>query len=168
MTMNKMIFALVVGCALTIGLGSPAFSNGIVGTVIGANGAPLQGAQVTVSTSTNQVAAAATTNQQGLYQIGGLSAGLYYITLDPKATNLTGQTVVTNVNGNGLTVNWATSPGRQAIATAQPGIRQPSVTNANSAALSAQNDDRDRCDGRSEERERNDRDDRCPKKSDRH
>jgi hypothetical protein len=167
MKMNKMFFALIAACALTLGLGSPAFSNDIVGTVIGANGAPLPGAQVTVSTPTNQVAGAATTNQQGLYQIGGLSAGLYYITLDPKATNLTGQTVVTNVNSNGLTVNWATSPGRQAIATAQPGIQQPSVASANSVGVSGESEDkRHHCDEGKDDHDEDDRD--CPKKSDKH
>ena len=122
--MNKLLLVLAAGCALAIGFSLPAFSGDIVGTVMDANGNPLQGVQVIVKAQDSQMTGAAITNQTGQYEIGGLNSGRYYITLDPKGTNLTGQTVESNLNDNGLTVNWAASPGRQAIATAQPGIQQ--------------------------------------------
>ena len=138
--MNKLLPALVASFAFALGLGSSAFSNDIVGTVMDGNGKPLRGAQVVVKAQDSQMTAAAITNQQGQYEIEGLSSGVYLITLDPKGTNLTGQTVVSNLNDNGLTVNWAASPGRQAIATAQPGIQQPSAASAQSAAASSSDD----------------------------
>jgi hypothetical protein len=79
---------------------------------------------------------AAITDQQGQYEIQGLTSGEYYVTLDPKASNIPGQTVVTNLNDNGLTVNWAASPGRQPIATAQPGIHQAWASNLSASAAS--------------------------------
>jgi hypothetical protein len=164
--MNKLLLALVAGCALTMTFGSPAFSNDIVGTVMDANGNPLQGLQIIVKAQNGQtMAGSAITNPQGQYQIGGLNSGLYNITLDPKGTNLTGQTVVSNLNGNGLTVNWAAAPGRQAIATAQPGIQQPSASSVNSVGFSSEREreHEHRCDGDHDEDDKG-----CRKKSEKH
>jgi len=138
--MNKLLLALTAGCALAISFSLPAFSGDIIGSVVDANGKPLQGAQVIVKAQNSQMTGAAITNQEGQYEIEGLNSGLYYITLDPKGTNLTGQTVVSNLNDNGLTVNWAASPGRQAIAIAQPGIQQPSAASVESAVASNSDD----------------------------
>lgn len=123
--MNRLLVALIASFALAVGPGSPAFSSDIVGTVMDGNGKPVQGVQIVVKAQNSQTTAAAITNQQGQYEIRGLSSGVYFITLDPKGTNLTGQTVESNLNGSGLTVNWAASPGRQAVAAAQPGLQQP-------------------------------------------
>jgi len=138
--MNKLLLALAAGCALAISFSLPAFSGDIIGSVVDANGNPLQGARVIVKAQNSQMTGAAITNQEGQYEIEGLNSGLYYITLDPKGTNLTGQTVVSNLNDNGLTVNWAASPGRQAIAIAQPGIQQPSAASVESAVASNSDD----------------------------
>ncbi|MGA8568391.1 MAG: carboxypeptidase-like regulatory domain-containing protein [Candidatus Binataceae bacterium] len=146
--MNKLLPALVASFAFALGLGSSAFSNDIVGTVMDGNGKPLRGAEVVVKAQDSQMTAAAITNQQGQYEIEGLSSGVYFITLDPKGTNLTGQTVVSNLNDNGLTVNWAASPGRQAIAMAQPGI-QASSAGSQSPVVADSDKDGDKGDGNS-------------------
>jgi Carboxypeptidase regulatory-like domain len=125
--MNKLLLTLIGGCTLAMSFSLPAYCGDIVGTVVDSNGNPLQGLQVIVKAQNSQMTGAAITNQTGQYQIEGLNSGLYYITLDPKGTSLAGQTVVTNLNDNGLTVNWATAPGRPAIASAQPGVQQSSA-----------------------------------------
>ena len=141
--MSKYLLAFIAGLTLTLGSGSPALPSDIVGTVVGANGSPLQGAQVIVKAQNGKMMAAAITNQQGQYEIQGLNSGEYYVTLDPRASNIPGQTVVTNLNDNGLTVNWAASPGRQPIATAQPGVHQAWASSSDLSASSNSNDDND-------------------------
>jgi hypothetical protein len=138
--MNKLLLVLSAGCALAMSFSLPAFSGDIIGSVVDANGNPLQGVQVIVRAQNSPMTGAAITNQTGQYEIAGLNPGRYYITLDAKGTNLTGQTVVSNLNDNGLTVNWAASPGRQAIATAQAGIQQPSAASVQSSAASTSDD----------------------------
>jgi hypothetical protein len=138
--MKKLLLTFAAGCALAISFSPPAFSGDIIGSVVDANGNPLQGVQVIVKAQNSSMTGAAITNQTGQYEIEGLNSGLYYITLDPKGTNLTGQSVVSNLNDNGLTVNWAASPGRQAIATAQPGIQQPSAASVQSSVASTSDD----------------------------
>ena len=138
--MKKLLLALAAGCALAISLSVPAFSGDIIGTVVDANGNPLKGAQVIVKAQNSQMTGAAITNQTGQYEIEGLNSGVYYITLDPRGSNLTAQTVVSNLSDNGLTVDWAASPGRQAIATAQPGIQQPSAASVQSSVASTSDD----------------------------
>ncbi len=131
--MNKLLLVLAAGCVLAMCFSVPVFSGEIIGSVVDANGNPLPGVQVVVKAQNSPMTGAAITNraaitnQTGQYEIAGLNPGLYYITLDPKGTNLTGQTVVSNLNDNGLTVNWAAAPGRQAIAMAQPGIQRSSA-----------------------------------------
>jgi len=141
--MGKCALAFIAGLTLTLGFSSPALPSDIVGTVVGANGSPLQGAQVIVKAQNSTTTGAAITNQQGQYEIQGLSSGVYLITLDPKASNIPGQTVVSNLNDDGLTVNWAASPGRQPIATAQPGIHQAWPSSSGLPASRTSNDDND-------------------------
>jgi hypothetical protein len=145
--MSKRALAFIAGLTLTLGFSSPALPSDIVGTVVGANGSPLQGAQVIVKAQNSTTTGAAITNQQGQYEIQGLSSGVYLITLDPKASNIPGQTVVSNLNDDGLTVNWAASPGRQPIATAQPGIHQALASPTDMSAASTYNNGNDNSQG---------------------
>jgi hypothetical protein len=57
---------------------------------------------------------------RSLRKMTGLNSGLYNITLDSHEKNLKGQTVVTNVNGDGLTVNWAASSGARRLLQRNP------------------------------------------------
>ena len=127
--MKRVILALIGLGALALGVSS-ALAQEIVGTVVDSNGHAVQGVKVIAQGQGSTVTQSAVTNAQGQYALTSLTAGVYSITLDPGSTNLKGQSVETNLDGRGLTVNWATSPTRDPIALAQPGTTGTSVSSA--------------------------------------
>jgi hypothetical protein len=121
--MKKTLMALVAGCALVVGACSAALCAEIVGTVLDANGNAMPGVKVSTSTQGGQPIGSAVTDGQGDYAINDISSGLYYVTLEPPAgSDVHGQSVATYVGSMGLTVNWAVAPGREAVASAMPGV----------------------------------------------
>jgi hypothetical protein len=121
--MKKTLIAVVAGCALVAGASSPALCAEIVGTVLDANGNAVSGVKISTSTQDGQRVGSAVTDAQGDYAINDISSGLYYVTLDPPASSAVhGQSVATYVGGMGLTVNWGLAPGREAVASAMPGV----------------------------------------------
>jgi len=138
--MKTLVKAFIVSF-FVLGFASQGLCEDIVGTVVDPGGTPLAGAKLTVKTEGGQEVGAATTNQDGQYQISALSDGLYYLTLNPGVVNLGGQTVVTNVGSQGLTVNWGTLFGQPAVATAQKGnnllVHPNVITTANSWCMQA-------------------------------
>jgi Carboxypeptidase regulatory-like domain len=121
--MKKSLMALIAGCAFAAATCAPALCANIVGTVLNANGNAVPGATVSATTPNGQNVGSAVTNGQGAYSIDGVTSGLYYIMLTPPAgSNLVGQNAASYVGDTGLTVNWSVAPGRQALASAMPGI----------------------------------------------
>jgi Carboxypeptidase regulatory-like domain len=67
--MNKLLLTFAAGCALAISFSLPAFSGDIIGSVVDANGNPLQGVQVIVKAQNSSMTGAAITNQTGQYEM---------------------------------------------------------------------------------------------------
>lgn len=110
-----------------LGLSPAAFSQQtaqIVGTVLDAQGNPVEGAEVVVQDpKTGNTLARATTNAKGEYKIYGLAPGRYNLRLNPMATGVEGQTVAVTVGvEEGLTVSWLVSTAITAIAAATPDV----------------------------------------------
>ena len=75
MLRTGLLLTFAAGCALAISFSPPAFSGDIIGSVVDANGNPLQGVQVIVKAQNSSMTGAAITNQTGQYEIEGLNSG---------------------------------------------------------------------------------------------
>jgi len=119
--MNRSIVVLVAACLFAVGMTTPSFSQQLAGTVVDQGGHAVAGAKIVTQTPDGQTIGSATSDSQGQYQIDGVDAGEYFITLAPAAAAGPGQTVASYVGNGGLTVNWAVAPGAAPVASAKAG-----------------------------------------------
>ncbi|GEM_PF-3732830 len=131
--MTRSIAASSAVLALTLMLTGTALCTDLVGTVADGQGQAVQGARVIALTSDGATTFTTNTNADGQYQIGGLSPGQYFITLEAASIGSHTQTVVSYLGHSGLTVNWSVAPGTTPIAVAQPGIELTSASSVNSS-----------------------------------
>lgn len=92
-----------------------ASSADIVGHVANEAGQPAAGVQVSVLNSSGAAAGSATSDAGGGYEIRDLKPGTYTLTMK-------GQSVMSYLPKEGLTVNWGLSPGAPALAIAKVGV----------------------------------------------
>jgi hypothetical protein len=103
-----------MSAALLLGVAMSAFGADIVGTVADPGGAPIPGVTVSAASKTGTQVATATSDSHGRYAMQGIQPGTYRL-------NAHGQSAVSYVGENGLTVDWGVSPTAPTIATAHEG-----------------------------------------------
>ena len=99
----------------------------VIGIVRNNQNQPVPGLKILAKVSSGQVISEGKTDISGRYAILNLQAGKYQLILDPASSPYKGQTVVSTVGTEGLTVNWLVSQSEPALAMATPGTT-PGVT----------------------------------------
>jgi hypothetical protein len=95
----------------------------IVGSVVNNQKSPVPGIKILAKDSSGKkILAEAVTDAEGCYDLANLSIGQYQLTLDPLKSPYQGETVVTALGPQGLTVDWTVSESAKAIASAVPRI----------------------------------------------
>jgi Carboxypeptidase regulatory-like domain len=141
--MNKVMMVLIAVCVLAIGTALPAISADLAGEVVDQDGHAVSGATITTQGPDGQTVASATSNSQGEYEINGLNAGEYLITIGSASAGLQSQTVASYVGGNGLAVNWLVAPGVAPLASAQPLAQDERMRSGGFGNLNLRDNDRD-------------------------
>lgn len=141
--MRRSIIAFAATCLLALGLSAPSFCQDLVGTVVDQDGHAVSGAKIVTQSPDGQPIASAVSDANGQYQIVGVNAGEYFITLAPAGTAGQGQTVASYVGNGGLTVNWAVAPGVAPVASAKAGTTSVASTDNPVSDLSFVNDVRE-------------------------
>jgi hypothetical protein len=123
--MNKAFFvalAVILGLPAMPGLAlSQAAMSPVIGTVRDTRGRPVSGVKIVGKHRSVKILTEAIADAGGRYALTNLPAGQYLLTLDPLNTPFQGQTVVSSVGPQGLTVDWIVSSTAPAIASALPG-----------------------------------------------
>ncbi len=117
----KVLSALALAGMFVIILAAAASSADLVGHIANEMGQPVAGMQVSVLGSTGANAGSAVSDAGGSYEIRGLKAGAYRLTLKD-------QTVVSYVPEEGLTVNWGLSKTGPPLAIAKLGAPPTDAT----------------------------------------
>lgn len=95
----------------------------IVGSVVNNQKSPVPGIKILAKDSSGKkILGEAVTDAEGCYDLANLSIGQYQLTLDPLKSPYQGETVVTALGPQGLTVDWTVSESAKAIASAVPRI----------------------------------------------
>jgi len=115
------VLAVVLSCIMPAAVMGGAGSAVLIGMVRNNQNQPVSGLKVIAKVSSGQVVSEGTTDGLGRYAVQNLPAGRYQLTLDPANSPYKGQTVVSAVGTEGLTVNWLVSESAPALAMATPG-----------------------------------------------
>jgi hypothetical protein len=102
-------------------MGGPATSM-LIGVVYDTAGLPVPGMKVIAKDPSGKIMGEAITDTQKPYVMRNLATGQYQLTLDPLKSPFKGQTVLSSLGAEGLTVNWLVSVNADALATATPGV----------------------------------------------
>jgi hypothetical protein len=102
-------------------MGGPATSM-LIGVVYDTAGLPVPGMKVIAKDPSGKIMGEAITDTQKPYVMRNLATGQYQLTLDPLKSPFKGQTVLSALGAEGLTVNWLVSENADALATATPGV----------------------------------------------
>ena len=94
----------------------------IVGSVVNNQKSPVPGIKILAKDPSGKILGEAVTNAEGFYNLENLGIGQYQLTLDPLKSLYLGETVVTSLGPQGLTVDWIVSESAKAIASATLGI----------------------------------------------
>ena len=132
--MNKVRSIAGMSAALLLGVAMSAFGADIVGTVADPSGAPIQGVTVSAGSKTGTQVGTAISDSLGHYAMHGIQPGTYTL-------NAHGQSAVSYVGENGLTVDWGVAPNAPAIATAHTGTEQSATRPSDPIELSANKTD---------------------------
>lgn len=97
----------------------------VVGMVSTLHGNPVPGIKILAKDPAARVISEAVTDVRGRYALPNLAPDRYQLTLDPLNSPYKGQTLVSAVGNEGLTVNWMVSQTTVALATAAPGVSEP-------------------------------------------
>lgn len=114
-------FAVVLSLMMPAMVLGETGSAALVGMVRNSQNQPVSGLKVLAKLSSGQIISQGTTDNLGRYAVQNLSAGRYQLTLNTANSPYKGQTVVSAVGDNGLTVNWLVSQSAPALAMATPG-----------------------------------------------
>lgn len=93
----------------------------LVGVVYNAMGQPVGGLKIIAKDPSGRIMGEAVTDARKPYVLPNLPTGQYQLTLDPGRSPFKGQTVLSFIGAEGLTVNWLVSEMADAVATATPG-----------------------------------------------
>jgi hypothetical protein len=115
------VLALVLSCMMPAMVMGDAGSTALIGMVRNNQNQPVSGVKILAKVSSGQIVSEGTTDGLGRYAVLNLPAGRYQLTLDPTNSPYKGQTVVSAVGTDGLTVNWLVSQTAPALAMATPG-----------------------------------------------
>ncbi len=115
------VLALVLSLAMPATVLGDAGSTALIGMVRNSQNQPVAGLTVLAKASSGQVVSQGTTDDLGHYVVQNLPSGRYQLTLDTAKAPYKGQTVVSAVGNDGLTVNWLVSESAPALAMATPG-----------------------------------------------
>jgi len=110
----KVLLALALACAFAIIRPSAASSADLVGRVAHEGGEPVAGIEISVTDSSGAAAGSSISDAEGSYEIRGLKPGIYKL-------GMKGQTVMSYVPMEGLTVNWGLSKTAPPLAMAKLG-----------------------------------------------
>ena len=138
--MKRSIIVFAAACLLALGMTTPSFSQDLVGTVVDQHGNAVSGAKIVTQSPDGQPIGSAVSDSNGQYQIAGVGAGEYFISLAPAGTAGQGQTVASYVGNGGLTVDWAVAPGVAPVASAKAGTASLASTSDRVNTLSFVND----------------------------
>ncbi|MDP2603180.1 MAG: carboxypeptidase-like regulatory domain-containing protein [Deltaproteobacteria bacterium] len=94
----------------------------IVGSVVNNQKSPVPGIKILAKDPSGKILGEAVTDAEGNYHLKNLSIGQYQLSLDPLKSPFQGETVVTALGPQGLTVDWIVSKSAKAIASATLGI----------------------------------------------
>lgn len=111
---RKPLATLAMTGAFAIIMTAAAWSADLAGHVANETGQPAAGVQVSVLDSSGAAAGSVVTDAEGSYRLRGLKPGPYTLVLK-------GQSVMSYVPAEGLTVNWGLSPTAQPLAIAKVG-----------------------------------------------
>lgn len=111
---RKPLAVLAMTGVFAIILTAAAWSADLAGHVANEAGQPAAGVQVSVLGSSGAAAGSAVTNAEGSYRVRNLKPGPYTLVLK-------GQSVMSYVPTEGLTVNWGLSSTAQPLAIAKAG-----------------------------------------------
>jgi len=115
----KKVVAMVVGLgALVLSHVAVGLSGDIVGIIVNPAGVPITGETVLVQNDEGAAVGAGASDGTGKYAIHGLAPGTYTMILK-------GQTAVTYVGDQGITVDWGIAANSQVIAVATQGTEPP-------------------------------------------
>lgn len=123
----KKIFCAVLAAMVSLSMmpgqvmGGPATSM-LIGVVYDTAGLSVPGMKVIAKDPSGKIMGEAITETQKPYVMRNLPTGQYQLTLDPLKSPFKGQTVLSSLNAEGLTVNWLVSENTEALATATPGV----------------------------------------------
>jgi hypothetical protein len=115
------VLALVLSCMMPAMVMGEAGSTALNGMVRNNENQPVSGLKILAKVSSGQIVSEGTTDALGRYAVQNLPAGRYQLTLDTANSPYKGQTVVSAVGNEGLTVNWLVSQSAPALAMATPG-----------------------------------------------
>jgi hypothetical protein len=115
------VLAFLLSCMMPAVVMGEAGSTALMGMVRNNQNQPVSGLKILAKVSSGQIVSEGTTDALGRYTVQNLPAGRYQLTLDPANSPYKGQTVVSAVGSDGLTVNWLVSQSAPALAMATPG-----------------------------------------------
>ncbi len=112
--MRNLRSTAAISAALLLGFAMSAFGADIVGTVADPSGAPIPGVTISAGSKTGTQVGTAISDSLGRYAMHGIQPGTYTL-------NAHGQSAVSYVGEDGLTVDWGVASNAPAIATAHEG-----------------------------------------------
>jgi Carboxypeptidase regulatory-like domain len=121
--MKKLLVVASSSALLLLGSAMAVSSADIVGVIVSPAGAPVRGFRVSVQNQAGAAVGNGVTDETGRYVIHGLAPGTY--TLFSQ-----GQSAVTYVGDQGITVDWGIAPNSQIIAAARQGTAPSAVSSA--------------------------------------
>lgn len=116
------VLALILSCMMPAAVMGDAASSALIGMVRNNQNQPVAGIKILAKVSSGQIVSEGTTDTLGRYAVQNLPVGRYQLTLDPANSPYKGQSVVSAVGREGLTVNWLVSQSAPALAMATPGV----------------------------------------------
>jgi uncharacterized surface anchored protein len=121
--MKKLLVVASNAALFLLGSAVAVSSADIVGMIVNPAGAPVTGVMVSVQNQAGAAVGNGVTDEAGRYVIHGLVPGTY--TLISK-----GQSAVTYIGDEGITVDWGIAANSQVIAAARQGIAPSAVSSA--------------------------------------
>ena len=115
------VLAVVLSCIMPAAVMGDAGRAALIGMVRNNENQPVSGLKILAKVSSGQIVSEGSTDVYGRYAVLNLPAGRYQLTLDTVNSPYKGQTVVSAVGAEGLTVNWLVSQSAPALAMATPG-----------------------------------------------
>ncbi len=121
--MKKILFLASSLALVLLGSAMAVWSADIVGTIVNPAGAAIPGITVSVQNEAGAAVGNGVTDEDGQYVIHGLAPGTYTLTAK-------GQSAVTYIGEQGITVNWGIAPHSKGLAVARQGTAPSAASSA--------------------------------------